>query len=412
VLTVIGLTSGISMDGVDAVILDIEGSGEDLKYSVRAEETFPFSNRLRQRLRDVCNVEGGKAVEIPRLNYTLGELLSLSAVRVASRARIGIRSVDLIGSHGQTIFHLPTKIRENGRRAIISTLQIGEPAVIAERTGKTTVADFRSADIAAYGCGSPLLSYVDYILFMKYQRPMVLLNIGGIATITAIDGTNEIESISAFEVGPGNIVIDNVMRILSNNGHEMDYNGLFALRGAVNQQLLDELLESDYFKQQPPKSVGSMDFGTSFCDELCNKARDRNISNDDLVATVSQLTVASITEAVKDYILPAYDAGEIVVSGGGVHNRFIMQGLSESFPEMKVVNSKEYGISPDFKEALGFAILAVESIHERSTSFPWITGAAHEVTLGKIIPGRNWQYINLYARDYREHGEEKGRVEE
>jgi anhydro-N-acetylmuramic acid kinase len=292
------------------------------------------------------------------LNFLLGELYA--------KAILAMRQpVELIGLHGQTIFH------EGGS----NTLQIGEAAVVAERTGIDVISNFREADIAAGGQGAPLVPFVDYLLFRHARKNRVALNIGGIANITVIPKGGKATEVVAFDTGPGNMVIDALVAHMTGGKQRFDRNGRIARSAKIHDGLVMLFSEHPYLKRWPPKTCGREQFGTEFVSDLLGTG----LSLPDLIATATEFTAYAIVYQIFRTIEP----DEVIVSGGGVHNGWLMQRLKSAFPENSVKTSAEFGIDPDAKEAIAFAVLAYESARGRPGNLPSATGARHPVVLGK-----------------------------
>ena len=372
-LRVAGLMSGTSADGVDVAIVDI--TGRDV--TLRAFATVPYSPALRRDVLKLCDASTARVDDLCRLNFALGETFASALIKVAARRRIALGTIDLIGSHGQTVCHLP-----KGKPP--STLQIAEPAVIAERTDITTVADFRVADVAAGGEGAPLVPYTDYLLFRDPKRSRAVQNIGGIANVTYLPARAKVADVIAFDTGPGNMVIDHVVRLATRGKQKYDRGGRLAAAGEVNTALLKELMRHTFLSRTPPKSTGREAFGAAFSKGVYARARKRKVSPRDVVATVTAFTAQSIADAYRRF-LPAMP-DEVILSGGGVHNRTLVGRLKEELPESDVRSMADFGIDPDAKEAISFAILAAETIRGRPANVPSATGAARRVVLGKITP--------------------------
>ncbi|MBZ5610181.1 MAG: anhydro-N-acetylmuramic acid kinase [Acidobacteriia bacterium] len=347
-MRVAGLISGTSADGIDVAVVDI-----DDRIQVVAATTVPYPDGVRAA---ILSVSG--AASISRLNFLLGELFA----EALQHAGVPLETIDLIGSHGQTIFHEGEPVDFLGRR-VASTLQIGEPAVIAARTGIETIADFRPADIAQGGKGAPLVPFLDYQLFCHPEIARVALNIGGIANITVIPAGAKPKDVVAFDTGPGNMVIDAL-------APPFDRDGAAARGGSVNDALLAELLADPYYQRQPPKSCGREQFGAEF-------VRATGID----VATATELTARTIALAIGRY--PG--TGEVIASGGGVHNVYLMERL-QALLKPRLTTSAEFGIDPDAKEAILFALLAFETHQRRAANLPSATGACKPAILGKISP--------------------------
>jgi anhydro-N-acetylmuramic acid kinase len=290
-----------------------------------------------------------------------------------------MESIDLIGCHGQTIYHQGDAVKFLGH-PISTTLQIGEAAVIAERTGIPVVSDFRSRDIAAGGQGAPLVPYVDYLLFRHRKRGRVALNIGGIANFTAIPAGAAPEQVIAFDTGPGNMVVDALAAEFTKGRQRYDRDGRIAARGKLDRALLDRLLADRYYTRQPPKSAGREQYGVEFVRSL--KASGRELP--DLIATATALTAATIARAVEGIVKPRMRVDDVIASGGGVHNRQLMAYLQAFLPAINITTTDAYGINPDAKEAIAFAVLARETLRGRASNLPSATGARRPVILGKL----------------------------
>ncbi len=377
-MRVAGLMSGTSLDGIDVAIVEIRGRGWTKRVRTLAFRTVPYPEKVRQAILGVSNAPAHTAT-ISRLNFLLGELYAEALIETARHARIRLDSIGLIGSHGQTIFHEGTPVSFLGRR-IASTLQIGEAAVLAERTGIPVVADFRPRDIAAGGRGAPLVPYVDYLLFRHRRRGRVLLNIGGIANITAIPPSAPPEQVIAFDTGPGNMVVDALARHHTRGRWQFDRDGRLAARGRVNRDLLDQLLGDDYFRQPPPKSAGREQYGREFVERLLATG----LPLPDLIATATAFTAAAVAVGIERFVRPRMPVHELIVSGGGVHNPRMMAQLAAFLPGVSVATSGDYGVDADAKEAIAFAVLAYETWGRRPANLPSATGARRPVVLGKV----------------------------
>jgi anhydro-N-acetylmuramic acid kinase len=350
-MRVAGLISGTSVDGIDVAIVDIDGE----RLEVVSATTVPYTPDVRQAILSVST-----AAEISRLNFFLGELFA-DAVK-----QIGIE-VELIGSHGQTIFHEGEPVNFLGHR-IASTLQIGEGAVIAERTGVPVVSDFRTVDMAAGGKGAPLVPYLDYRLFRHPAKARIALNIGGIANLTVLPANARLDEVVAFDTGPGNMIMDALCP-------PFDRDGVKASQGQVNLPLLETLLRDPYYAAPPPKSCGREQYGAEFIEK----------AGIDLT-TAAELTARTIASAVANY--PA--TTEVIVSGGGAHNPYLLERVRARI-RPTVLTSDALGVNVDSKEAVLFALLAYETWHRRPSNVPSATGARHPVVLGKLSwKNRDW----------------------
>ena len=344
------MISGTSVDGIDVAIVDIGDRIQTVKTA-----TVPYPVDVRDAILSVSNAATHTAT-IARLNFLLGELFA-DALR---RTGVPLETIELIGSHGQTIFHEGEPIEFLGRK-VASTFQIGEAAVIAERTGIETIADFRPSDIAAGGKGAPLVPFLDYELFRHPNIARVALNIGGIANITAIPAGGRAEDVVAFDTGPGNMVMDALTPPFDRDGER-------ARAGRVNDALLQRLLADPYYHRDPPKSCGREQYGAEF-------VRGAGID----IATATELTARTIALAIERYP----DTSEVIVSGGGAHNRYLMERL-QSLVKARVTTTAEFGIDVDAKEAILFAFLAYQTHQRRSGNLPSATGARKPAILGKV----------------------------
>ena len=382
---IIGIMSGSSADGVDAALVRVRGSGVSLSWRLLRHETLQYSQKVRDQILACTEPGGGDAAGLCRLNALLGELFARAAIHVAGEAGINLQSIDLIGSHGQTVQHLPDPVLITGIQ-VRGSMQVGEPAIIAERTGLTTVAGFRSRDIAVGGQGAPLVSYVDYLLFHHRARGRIILNIGGIANVTAVPASAGPESVVGFDTGPGNMVIDGLVTRVTGSRETYDHDGRYARRGNVHGELLERLMSHPFLAREPPRSCGREEFGRSFLDEIMNNYAD--VPRDDLIATVTRFTAESIATACHRFIMPSNVYEEAIISGGGARNGFLMEQIRRTIPEISIRQSDEYGLPVTAKEAVAFAILANETICGVPNNLPSVTGAGRPVVLGAIVPGR------------------------
>jgi anhydro-N-acetylmuramic acid kinase len=371
---VVGLLSGTSADGVDAALVRIRGSGLATKAEIVAFRTVPYPAKLREQ---VLALGRGLVPDLCRLNFVLGERFADAALELLKGAGVKPQEIDLVGSHGQTVHHVPRRPGD-----VASTLQIGEADVIAERLGVPVVSGFRTRDIAAGGEGAPLSAYVDYLLFRRKGPPRALLNLGGIANVTVVG--EQIEEVFAFDTGPANMPLDETIRILTRGREHCDRDGRTAAKGHVDEILLKKLLAHPYLKQPPPKTTGRETFGADFVLPLLRAKGGK--SGTDVLATLTAFTAHSIRQAFDDFVAPRARPAEIIASGGGVKNLTLMSHLRKLFPREKVLSLADAGIDPDAKEALIFAILANETVHGVPNNVPGATGARWPTILGKVTP--------------------------
>ena len=382
---VIGLMSGTSCDGIDACLARITGNGLSTRVDIIGFETYPYKNEIRELIIDASQNTTGTVDKICQLNFTLGKLFADAARQIAGKSSIPISDIDIIGSHGQTIYHI-SSLKEKADNEVRSTLQIAEPSLIAQETGVTTVADFRTRDIAAGGEGAPLVPYADFILFGRDGIGRAIQNIGGISNVTFLPADCGIIDIIAFDNGPGNMIIDRFAEIITDGKLKYDKDGELASKGKLNQGLLERLCSHPYLSIPPPKSTGREDFGLQFSDDLYEELRRDNVDVLDAITTVTAFTAKSISDSYRKYIQPSYRISEVVMSGGGVHNPVLVQFLKDYLKDIKLRKVDEFGIPSDAKEALAFAILANETICGNPGNVPSATGARERVILGKIIP--------------------------
>ena len=366
--------SGTSLDGIDVAIVDLTSA----KIDTIAFYTTPYSPAVREAILAVSNRPTHTAA-IARTHFLLGRLYAQAVRETCRRNRVRMESIELIGCHGQTIYHQGDAAKFLGH-PVSATLQIGEAAVITELTGIPVVSDFRSRDVAAGGQGAPLVPYVDYLLFRHRKRGRVALNIGGIANLTAIPPGAAPQQVIAFDTGPGNMVIDALAAEATQGRQRYDREGRIAARGKIDRVLLDRLLADPYYTRQPPKTAGREQYGEAFVRTM--KATARPLP--DLIATATALTAATIARAIEQIVQPRMKVHDVIASGGGVHNPQLMAYLQAFLPDAAIETTDAYGINPDAKEAVAFAVLARETMRGRASNLPSATGARHPVILGKI----------------------------
>ena len=375
--------SGTSADGIDAVVAEIGQVERKLRARVLTHLHRRFKPAFRQQILRVCLQ--GSVAEICELNFLLGERFADAALAVIRKARLQPGQIAAIGSHGQTIHHLP-----NARTP--STLQIGEPAVIAERTGITTIGDFRVRDMAAGGQGAPLVPFADWALFSDNSRARIVQNIGGIGNLTFLPRGAKLEDVFAFDTGPGNMVVDAVVFALSRGRDTYDRNGKWAARGNVSEKLLGEMMSHPFLKKRPPKTTGREEFGEPFVQKILGSARRMRLGREDVVATTTAFTAASITEAYERFVFPKLNQVErnklqIILGGGGAKNSTLRRMLRAKLRAAEFLTHEDFGIANSAKEALAFAVLAHETLAGRPGNVPGATGARKSVVLGKMVPG-------------------------
>jgi anhydro-N-acetylmuramic acid kinase len=379
---IIGLMSGTSCDGLDIALFRVRGCGTDTGITVLKSVHQPYTGIQRDYLLGLMDFERINVRSVSNANFYLAQIWSQAVLRFLKANGYKSEDIDLIGSHGQTVYHQPDVHTVAGRR-VRSTLQIGDPAALAQLTGITTVGDFRVADMALGGQAAPLVPYFDWLLYSKLRRNVLALNIGGIANVTYIPADGDLNKVTAFDTGPGNMLIDQLMM----RPYEVpfDKNGARGKLGTFSDRLYNFLVRLDgYPGKKPPKSTGREHYGESFVIELLRKAVRWRIPEPDVINTVTTYTAITVKEAWAAYI--KYPVDLIIAGGGGSHNRFLMQMLQEYFPQSEIRKAGSDGVDADYKEAICFGVLANELISGNTANMPQVTGAAHRALLGKICP--------------------------
>lgn len=387
-MRVLGLMSGTSVDGIDVAAVRISGAPPNLSARLEAHHHLHFPANLRKRILQVAEGTPTSAADLSELNFLIGEQLARAALDACKKWRVATRDVDLIGSHGQTIFHLGAAARFAGSTRVPSTLQIGDISVIAQRTGITTIGDFRPADMAVGGQGAPLVPFVDYLLYRDRARGRVALNIGGIANVTVIPAGAKPEDVFAFDTGPGNMIVDALVNRATGGKRTFDRDAQMALSGRTIGDLLARLLRDPYLRKKPPKSAGREQFGRDYVNELLAWGKRHRARPADLVRTATMFTSLSIADAFRRFIIPRAKIDELIVAGGGARNPLLIAQLAAALPGIAVVFAENFGVPAEAKEAFAFAVLAYETYHRRANNLPSATGATRSVILGKIAYAR------------------------
>ena len=379
----VGLMSGTSIDGIDAVLVRIDGeSREEFEWSLLAFSTTAYDEGRREMILDA--LENGTPQTLCRLDASLGEWFALAARDVCEAAGVETRELAAIGSHGQTVWHIPPTDAERG-----ATLQLGDAATLAERTGSPVVSDFRSRDVAAGGHGAPLVPWLDQLLFSAGEGRRAIQNLGGMANVTWLPPTGSPEPVIAFDTGPGVALIDGAVRRATNGASPFDRDGAMALRGRVDESLLSGLLNDPYFRAPPPKSTGREHFGKALLDRAAAGLAPGQDEDAwcDLVATLTAFTARSIAEAYRDWVLPR-GLDEVFLVGGGASNPALVQAIEQGLDSVQVKNGMELGVDPDAREALAFAFLAWAHVHGIAGNIPSVTGAEAPRVLGSMTQSR------------------------
>lgn len=374
-----GLMSGTSLDGVDAAVVEITDSGPKTRVKLLRFLTLPYTEEEKEQILKLCTPETSSVDKICRMNVFLGEKMAEAAISAIRLGGFSLREIDFISSHGQTIYHIPNDH---------ATMQIGELAVIAERTGCITVGDFRPSDMAAGGQGAPLVPFTDYLLFHDDQKGRVLLNIGGISNVTVIRAGAEPKDVIAFDTGPGNMLIDALVRIGTDGQKDYDEDGRFGARGSINREWLRRILQRDeYLMLPPPKSTGREYYGDAMALRLWHEGKNQGLSFEDIIATVTEYTAQSIRINLDQFTGETNEIQEVFVGGGGVKNKTLMSSLEKGL-NASVKPMEALGFSSDAKEAIAFALLGNEFLCGHPNNIPTATGARRQVSMGKLVfPG-------------------------
>ncbi len=375
--------SGTSADAIDVALARISGAALGLNAKLLNHTSINFPPRLRKEILRVAEQQSISAGELSQLNFRLGEAFAEAALAACRRFRISPKKIALLGSHGQTIFHQGHPVPYLGRRTA-STLQIGESAIIAARTGITTIADFRPADIAQGGQGAPLVPYADYLLYRHEKIGRISLNLGGIANVTVIPANARPSHILAFDTGPANMLIDALVAHFTHGRQRYDKEARLAQQGRSIPALIDELMRDPYLKLPPPKSTGREYYGRSYVENLLRLGRRHHAKSNDLIRAATIFTALSIVDALNRFVLPKTKIHQLIVSGGGSKNPLILAQLAAALPQIEIDRSPRLGVPEDAKEAFAFAILAYETFHGRPSNLPSATGARRPAILGKI----------------------------
>jgi anhydro-N-acetylmuramic acid kinase len=384
-MLVLGLMSGTSADGIDVALARISGAPPRLNAKLLAHTSSKFPPAVRKEILRVAEQQHITAGELSQLNFRLGDTFAEAALVACRRFRVSPSRIGLIGSHGQTIFHQGQAVPYLGH-ATASTLQIGEPSVIAARTGITTVGDFRPADMALGGQGAPLVPYADYLFYRHPKLGRISLNLGGIGNITVIPPAAKPEQVFAFDTGPANMLIDALVSHFTRGRQRYDEGGRLALKGRDLAPLSSLLLKEPYLYQRPPKSTGREYFGYPYAQKIIQLGRKYHAKPNDLIRAATWFTLVSVRLAVELFVLPKTKVHQLIVSGGGAKNPLIYKMLSDFYEHngVQVMKSSAFGIPAEAKEAFAFALMAYETFHRRPSNLPSATGARGPAILGKV----------------------------
>jgi len=372
--------AGTSMDGVDCAIVDVRPGRSTLRITLLAHRTRPYPPAFREQILSLLRT--GTVAEVSRLHAAVGEVFARVANQTIRQANLSAADVAVIGSHGQTVWHSPKKTPVPGSGPVRSSLQIGAPSVIAERTGIMTVADFRARDLAAGGEGAPLTPYVHYHVFQSRRRSRLIVNLGGIANVTWLPRGGGLQDVVAFDVGPCNLLLDGLMGQATHGQQSIDRNGGLASRGCPQDVLVHELLRHPFFARRPPKSTGREEFGGRYIRHVRRVAARHRLSLEDTLASAC----AGIARTIRQS--GSWPVDEVIAGGGGVRNRGLLRAVKREFGPDRVMSMDQAGVNGKALEAMAFAVLAYETIRGVPANLPWVTGAASPVVLGTVTPGR------------------------
>lgn len=370
----VGVMSGTSLDGVDAALVDIQGSGMETTLQLVEFVSYPLGDGIVAKIKEVLSVETSSVDKICSLNVELGHVFSEAVKAVCNKAGFLLEQLDFVASHGQTIYHLP--VPQANQSA--STLQIGESSVIAEETKTTVVSDFRTRDMAVNGQGAPIVPYSEFVLYRNADRTRLLQNIGGIGNVTVIPKGAQMEEVLAFDTGPGNMIIDELCQHFYQKAFDKD--GAYAAKGNVHSELLEDMMGHPFINKSYPKTTGREDFGVEYTTALMEKW-GQNIGPNDWIATATQFTASSIARNVHPF---ADDQTDLIIGGGGSYNPTLVQMIKNELPEITVLVQEEIGYSSEAKEAIAMAVLGNQTLHHLPSNVPSATGAKKPVILGKI----------------------------
>lgn len=375
----IGLMSGTSLDGIDAALVNIKGSGAKTSIELIQSTTLPYENKMKARIKQACDPKNSNVPLISQLNMELGYHFLQACQQVCQEANVSTNCLDFVASHGQTIWHEPSS-----DTSYPNTFQIGEPSVIAYGLKTVVVSDFRMMDMAAGGEGAPLVPYSESILYQSKENSRLLQNIGGIGNVTVLPKNGNLNDIFAFDTGPGNMIIDEVMTQLF--GKAFDESGETAAKGTIIPSLQKVLHDHDYLAITPPKSTGRELFGIEFTDTLLKQYNQEDPY--DVVTTVTDFTAFSIAESYRRFVFPKIGTEnvQVILGGGGAHNLTLKAMLESFLPEVEILTQDDFGQSSDAKEAIAFAIMGNETLHKKPSNVPSATGAKNAVILGNITP--------------------------
>jgi anhydro-N-acetylmuramic acid kinase len=387
---IIGLMSGTSLDGVDAVLVDIKTDDQDNIKNIQLvkHHYLPYTDAIREKVANLCKLESARIDDLVYVHFGLSEWYADAVLTLIEKSGCSRNEIDAICIHGQTVWHAPVPKEfpgPTGNILVKGTLQLGSSAVVRERTGIPVISDLRSADMAAGGEGAPLAPFTDFQLFGSTLEGRIIQNIGGIGNATVLPGDLGKEGVFAFDTGPGNMIMDAVVEIGTKGKHRYDPEGSIATKGTVSERLVELLMEDSYFKRTPPKSTGRELFGRDYTRKFLELAKTEGLSFEDSVATATAFTAESIARSYQDFVFPKVSIAKVLVCGGGALNPTLLHMIKMRLPEeIEVTTTNSYGVPDQAREAMAFAVMGHESLMGRPGNLPAVTGAKTPVVLGVI----------------------------
>ena len=385
---IIGLMSGTSLDGVDAVLVSITTDAAEnvLNVILQDQVSLPYSKEVKDKVSELCIPGKSDIKDLTLAHFGLAHWNAAAVNALIEKGGYDRKRIDAVSMHGQTVWHAPVPEYFPGPQgpiAVTGTLQIGNAQLVSSLTGLTVISDFRSADMAEGGQGAPLAPSIDYLLFGDKEKGIAVQNIGGIGNVTVLPLKGNADSVFAFDTGPGNMIIDCLVSMGTNNIMQYDEGGIIASQGTISQELLTSLMKDPYFFKKPPKSTGREVYGVEFTQAFMKKGTDLSLSFEDMVATATAFTANSMAQSYKDFVLPVTPLHTVIVSGGGARNKTLLKMLSDLLPNgIEVTTSDGFGVPDQAREAMAFALMGHESLMGRPGNLPSVTGASKSVVLG------------------------------
>ncbi len=384
---VIGLMSGTSVDGIDAALVKVADKENKIEVELIDFVSIPYAKEFKKKIFKAADKKNSRVKDIAELNIEIAKKSNDVIFKLLKSAGYSRNDIDLIASHGQTIYH---NVEQDDCKY---TFQIGAGAFIAEESSITTVYNFRMRDLAAGGEGAPLVPYVDHLLYTSDSKNRVLQNIGGISNYTYLPADASLEEVEGSDNGPGNMLIDYAVKLLTDNKFDYDQDGKMAAQGDISSSLLAEMMEHSFIKKDVPKSSGRKDFGEDYAKKIIKIGKKMNLSSSDIIATITAFTARALVDSYQRFLDSEVD--EIIISGGGSKNDFLMKKITdytaeEISKEVKVLTLEDLNQNSEAKEAIAFAVLGYQTLKGRKNNIPAATGARKRVILGDIVPGDNF----------------------